>query len=123
AGGGAGKDLKRGFPSRVEGGGAEVWVTLGGAAGFDFRAQGSVVATRGRAVFALPDEPHRVTCHGDQPVVYFLTVSPHREPTHTHFDADWNQLPPRPSNMNPKWQGQPAHTPQTGGPAPAAPTP
>ena len=50
------------------------------------------------------------SCHGDKPVVYFLTVSPHREPTHTHFDKDWNQLPPRNSNMKPTWQGKPAYS-------------
>ena len=103
-----GQDLNSGFHSHVESGGVEVWVILEGAAKFDFRDQGSVIATAGQAVFAWPDEPHRISCHGDEPVVYFLTVSPHREPTHTHFDKEWNQLPPRNSNMNPSWQGQPA---------------
>lgn len=101
-----GQDLS-GFHSHIESGGIETWVILEGAARFDFR-DGSVVATAGQAVFAWPDEPHRVVCHGDQPVAYFLTVSPHREPTHTHFDEAGNQLPPRNSNMKLAWRGEPS---------------
>jgi mannose-6-phosphate isomerase-like protein (cupin superfamily) len=96
-----------GFHSHVESNAVETWVILEGAARFDFR-DGSVVATAGQAVFSWPDEPHRITCVGDRPVVYFLTVSPHREPTHTHYDADWNQLPTRNSNLKPTWRGEPA---------------
>lgn len=96
-----------GFHSHTESGGIETWVILEGAAKFDFK-DGSVIATAGQAVFAFPDEPHRISCHGDQPVVYFLTVSPYREPTHTHYDASWQQLPSRNSNLNPTWQGEPA---------------
>ena len=104
-----GQDLESGFHSHVESGGVEVWVILEGAAKFEFK-DGTVVATAGQAVFAWPDEPHRIICHGDRPVTYFLTVSPHREPTHTHFDAEGRQLPSRPSNMRPTWNGQPALT-------------
>jgi mannose-6-phosphate isomerase-like protein (cupin superfamily) len=96
-----------GFHSHVESGGVETWLILEGAARFDFK-DGSVTATAGQAVFSWPDEPHRIVCVGDRPVVYFLTVSPHREPTHTHYDADWNQLPSRNSNLKPTWLGEPS---------------
>jgi mannose-6-phosphate isomerase-like protein (cupin superfamily) len=96
-----------GFHSHVESGGVETWLILEGAARFDFK-DGSVTATAGQAVFSWPDEPHRIVCVGDRPVVYFLTVSPHREPTHTHYDADWNQLPSRNSNLKPTWRGEPS---------------
>ena len=59
-----------------------------------------------------PDEPHRIMCHGDKPVVYFLTVSPHREPTHTHFDEQGNRLPSRPGVTDPTWRGEPALGPR-----------
>lgn len=102
-----------GFHSHVESGGIETWVILTGAATFEFKDGDQireVIATAGQAVFAFPDEPHRISCHGDEPVQYFLTVSPHREPTHTHFDKDWTQLPSRPSNMTATWRGEPAAT-------------
>jgi mannose-6-phosphate isomerase-like protein (cupin superfamily) len=98
-----------GFHGHIETGGVETWVILEGAARFDFK-DGSVVATAGQAVFAYTDEPHRVSCHGDQPVVYFLTVSPHIDPTHTPYDKDWNRLPSQSPHVNPTWQGKPALT-------------
>ena len=99
-----GQDLG-GFHNHVESGGIETWLILEGAAKFEFQDR-EVIATAGQAVFAFPDEPHRVSCHGDQPVQYFLTVSPHREPTHTHVDAEFNQLPSRNSNMKLTWKGE-----------------
>jgi mannose-6-phosphate isomerase-like protein (cupin superfamily) len=104
-----------GFHSHVESGGVEVWVILDGAAKFEFKNGDrieEVVATAGQAVFAWPDEPHRISCHGDKAVQYFLVVAPHREPTHTHFDKDWNQLPSRNSNAKAVWQGAPGFTPE-----------
>jgi len=101
-----GQDLG-GFHSHIESGGIETWVIVSGAAQFEFR-DGTVIARAGQAVFAWPDEPHRVTCYGDEPVQYFLTVSPHREPSHTHFDAEGHQLPPRHSNMVLTWHGDPS---------------
>ena len=67
-----------------------------------------VIAGPGQAVFALPHEKHRVTCAGDEPCVYFLTVSPHRAPTHTHYDAQGNRRPTTPGAVRPTWKGQPA---------------
>lgn len=96
-----------GFHSHTESGGVETWVILEGAAKFEFK-DGEVIATAGQAVFAWPDEPHRISCHGDQPVVYFLTVSPHRDPTHTPYDEAWNQLPSRSPHQNPTWKGEAA---------------
>jgi len=102
-----------GFHSHVESGGIETWVILEGAAKFEFKDGDQireVIATAGQAVFAFPDEPHRISCYGDRPVQYFLTVSPHRQPTHTYFDENWVQQPPRPTHANPTWRGEPAAT-------------
>jgi len=100
-----------GFHSHVESGGVEVWVVLDGQAKFEFKDGDrvrEVVAGPGQAVFAFPHEPHRISCYGDRPVQYFLVVAPHKEPTHTYFDQDWNQLPPRVSNAKHAWKGVPA---------------
>src|SRR5579884_1959796 len=102
-----------GFHSHVESGGVEGWVILDGQAKFEFKDGDrirEVIAGPGQAVFALPDEPHRISCYGDKPVQYFLTLSPHREPTHTYYDKDWKQQAPRPSNGKYAWKGEPAAT-------------
>ena len=98
------------FHTHEESGGIETWVVLEGAVRFEFEdergARRAVVATPGQAVFALPHEKHRISAAGDQPCVYFLTVSPHRAPTHTHYDAQGNRQPTRPGEMRPKWKGE-----------------
>lgn len=94
-----------GFHTHEESDGVETWVVLEGAVKFEFEDR-SVVATAGQAVFALPGEKHRISCAGNEPAVYFLTVSPHRAPTHTHYDANGNRLPTRPGELRPKWKGE-----------------
>jgi len=99
------------FHTHEESDAIETWVVLEGAMRIEFEDQhgsSEVVATAGQAVFAYPHEKHRVSCAGDTPVVYFLTVAPHRAPTHTHYDAQGNRLPSRPGKMDPTWQGKPA---------------
>ena len=44
---------------------------------------------------------NRITCAGDEPCVYFLTVSPHRAPTHTNYDAQGNRKPTTPGAVRP----------------------
>ncbi len=95
------------FHSHEESGGIEVWVVLEGAVRFEIEDE-TVIATAGQAVVAWPDEKHRVTCIGDEPAVYYLTVTPHRTPTHTHYDADGRRQPPTPGVVAPTWQGKPA---------------
>ena len=94
-----------GFHTHEESDGIETWVVLEGAVRFEFEDR-EVVATAGQAVVALPHEKHRISCAGDEPAVYFLTVSPHRAPTHTHYDAEGKRLPTRPGEMRPKWKGE-----------------
>jgi quercetin dioxygenase-like cupin family protein len=95
------------FHSHEESGGIEVWVVLEGAVRFEIEDE-TVIATAGQAVVAWPHEKHRVTCVGDEPAVYYLTVTPHRSPTHTHYDATGRRLPPTPGVVAPTWQGEPA---------------
>lgn len=95
------------FHSHEESEGIETWVVLEGAVRFEFEDR-EVVATPGQAVVAYPREKHRVTCAGDRPCVYFLTLTPHREPTHTFFDEGGRRLPPRVGVIDPTWRGRPA---------------
>jgi mannose-6-phosphate isomerase-like protein (cupin superfamily) len=99
------------FHTHEESDGIEAWVVLEGKVRFEFEIDGErreVVAGPGQAVFALPDEKHRISCAGDEPCVYFLTVSPHRAPTHTHYDAQGNRRPTTPGAVRPTWKGEPA---------------
>jgi len=95
------------FHSHEESEGIETWVVLEGAVRFEFEDR-TVIATPGQAVVAYPRERHRISCAGDEPCVYFLTLTPHREPTHTFYDADGTRLPTRDGTVNPTWQGEPA---------------
>jgi quercetin dioxygenase-like cupin family protein len=105
-----------GWHSHQESGGVEVFVVLEGALRFEIEGE-EVVATAGQAVVAWPDQKHRVSCAGDQPAVLYLTVTPHRAPTHTYYDAAGDVRPnPQPLGTY-TWQGQPAlGTPGAEGP-------
>ena len=96
-----------GFHSHEESNGIETWVVLEGKVRFEFD-DGEVIATPGQSVVAYPHEKHRVSCAGDEPCVYFLTLTPHREPTHTFYDDDGNRLPSRVGTVNTTWCGEPS---------------
>ncbi len=95
------------FHSHEESDGIETWVVLEGAVRFEFDDD-VVIATPGQAVVAYPHEKHRVTCAGDEPCVYFLTLTPHREPTHTFYDEQGKRLPTRTGTVSLTWQGEPS---------------
>lgn len=101
------EDPLGGFHSHEESQGIEAWVVIEGKVRFEFE-DGEVVLTPGQAVVAYPHEKHRVSCAGDEPCVYYLTLTPHREPTHTFFDADGNRLSPRSADLNLTWCGEPS---------------
>jgi quercetin dioxygenase-like cupin family protein len=101
------------FHSHEESNALETFVVLEGAARFEIEND-AVVATAGQAVVTYPHERHRVTCAGEQPALIYLTVTPHRQPTHTYYDAQGLRLPPRPGVTNPTWQGHPAMGPFSG---------
>jgi quercetin dioxygenase-like cupin family protein len=93
------------FHTHEESEALEVWVVLEGKVKFEI-GDGTVIASPGQAVVALPNEKHRVSCAGDEPAVYYLTVTPHRAPTHTHYDAQGQRLPTTPGVMRPTWRGK-----------------
>ena len=85
-----------GWHSHEESGGVEVFVVLEGTMRFDIDDQ-TVIATAGQAVVAWPHQKHRASCAGDAPAIIYLTVTPHRPPTHTYYDEDGHIRPtPRP---------------------------
>ena len=96
-----------GFHTHEESGGVEVFVVLEGAVRFEIDDQ-EVIATAGQAVVAYPHQKPRASCAGDRPAILYLTVTPHRQPTHTYYDAGGNRLPSRPSRGDYRWQGEPA---------------
>jgi quercetin dioxygenase-like cupin family protein len=98
------------FHTHEESDAVETWVVLEGQVRFEIGDE-TVIAGPGEAIAAYPHEKHRVSCAGDEPAVYFLTVTPHRPPTHTHYDAQGNRLPTRPGVTDPTWRGQPAMGP------------
>ena len=104
------------FHSHEESDGIETWVVLEGKVKFEFDDQ-VVIATPGQAVVAYPHEKHRVTAIGDVPCVYFLTLTPHREPTHTFYDEHGNRMPTRTGTVTLTWQGEPClgEVPQSAG--------
>ena len=96
-----------GSHNHEESGGVEVFVVLEGTMAFEIEAE-VITATAGQAVVAYPHQKHRAWCAGDAPAIIYLTVTPHRQPTHTWFDVDGNRQPSRPSNGRYTWQGRPA---------------
>ena len=95
------------FHSHEESEAIETWVVLQGTLRLEFE-DGEVLLGPGQAAIAYPHEKHRDSCVGDEPAVFYITVTPHRSPTHTNFDAEGNRLPSRPGVTNPTWQGEPA---------------
>jgi mannose-6-phosphate isomerase-like protein (cupin superfamily) len=74
--------------------GGETFVVMQGQIEFTVDGE-SVVAQQGQAIYVPPRTTHAVRAVGDQPGVMYLSVSPHVEPTHTFYDADGRQAPPR----------------------------
>jgi hypothetical protein len=74
--------------------GGETFLVMEGQIEFTV-ADERVVCQQGQSIFVPPRTTHAVRAVGDQPGVIYLSVSPHVEPTHTQYDADGEQLPPR----------------------------
>jgi quercetin dioxygenase-like cupin family protein len=74
--------------------GGETFVVMRGQIEFTVDAE-TVVAQQGQAIYVPPRTTHAVRAVGDEPGVIYLSVSPHVEPTHTFYDGDGNELPPR----------------------------
>jgi len=74
--------------------GHEVFLVLQGQAEFTIDDQTGVVGP-GQACIARTDQPHTVRNVGDEPVIYYLSVTPHIQPTHTHWTEEGQKAAPR----------------------------
>ena len=74
--------------------GGETFLVMEGQIEFTVDGE-SVVCTAGQAIFVPPRTTHAVRAVGERPAVMYLSVSPHVEPTHTFYDRQGRQLPPR----------------------------
>ena len=72
--------------------GHEVFLIMQGRCRFEIDGKESVLES-GQACIALADQPHRVTVVGDEPVIMYLSVSPHIVPTHTHLTPEGRKRP------------------------------
>lgn len=74
--------------------GGEIFLVLDGEVTFD--VEGEIVVCRaGQAIYVRPHLKHRVYNQGDRPATYYLSVTPHVEPTHTQYDDQMQRRPPR----------------------------
>lgn len=73
--------------------GAEVFLILQGQAEFDIDGESAVLGP-GELCFAARDQMHQIRVVGDEPVIMYLSVTPHVEPTHTLYADDGSRLPP-----------------------------
>jgi quercetin dioxygenase-like cupin family protein len=73
--------------------GHEVFVVLQGQAEFTIDGETAVVGP-GQACIALVDQPHTVRNVGDETVIYYLSVTPHIQPTHTGWTEEGEDAAP-----------------------------
>ena len=74
--------------------GHEVFLVLQGQAEFEIDGERRVVGP-GQACIALVDQTHTVRNVGDEPVIMYLSVTPHIQPTHTGWTDAGDKEPPR----------------------------
>lgn len=73
--------------------GHEIFLILQGVAEFEIDGETQLVRP-GQLCVALTDQLHRVRVIGDEPVIMYLSVTPHIQPTHTFWTADGRKQPP-----------------------------
>ena len=80
--------------------GHEIFLILQGLAEFDIEGHKEVLGP-GQMCIALTDEAHIVRNVGDEPVIMYLSVTPHIQPTHTTWNDDGTKQPPafRPNSV------------------------
>jgi quercetin dioxygenase-like cupin family protein len=74
--------------------GHEIFLILQGQCEFEISGDKQVLGP-GQMCVALADEIHCVRVVGDEPMIMYLSVTPHIHPTHTMRTDDGERLPPR----------------------------
>ena len=72
--------------------GDELFLILQGRCEFVIDGETAVLGP-GQICFARSGQMHEVRVVGNEPMIMFLAVAPHLEPTHAFWDADGNRLP------------------------------
>jgi quercetin dioxygenase-like cupin family protein len=72
----------------------ECFLILQGQCEFTIQGERAVLSP-GQVCFTRPGEKHEIRVIGDEPMIMFLAVTPHLEPTHTFWDESGNRLPYR----------------------------
>jgi len=67
--------------------GHEIFLVLEGQAEFTIAGVSAVLGP-GQICIARADEWHTIRVVGDEPLTYYLSVTPHLEPTHTQWDHE-----------------------------------
>ena len=74
--------------------GHEIFLILQGHCEFEIDGETAVLGP-GQMCVALTDQIHTVRVVGNEPMVMYLSVTPHIHPTHTMRTEDGERLPPR----------------------------
>ena len=74
--------------------GHEVFLIMQGRCRFEIDGEEAELGP-GQMCIALADQPHRVTVIGEEPVIMYLSVSPHIVPTHTGLTPGGGRRPYR----------------------------
>jgi quercetin dioxygenase-like cupin family protein len=74
--------------------GHEIFLILQGQCEFEMDGERKVLGP-GQMCYARTDQLHQVRTIGDEPMIMYLSVTPHVEPTHTWWDENGEKLPPR----------------------------
>lgn len=73
--------------------GHEIFLILEGQAEITIAGESAILGP-GQMCIARADQWHQIRVVGDQPLTYYLSVTPHLEPTHTQWDQPGgNKLP------------------------------
>ncbi len=74
--------------------GQEIFLILSGRCEFTIDGEKEELGP-GQMCIALVDQMHSVRVVGDEPMIMYLSVTPHVQPTHTFWHADGTKMPPR----------------------------
>jgi hypothetical protein len=74
--------------------GHEVFLILSGRCEFTIDGETEELGP-GQLCIALVDQKHSVRVLGDEPMIMYLSVTPHILPTHTFWQEDGSKAPPR----------------------------
>lgn len=85
--------------------GQEIFLILSGRCEFTIDGETEELGP-GQMCIALIDQMHSVRVIGDEPMIMYLSVTPHVQPTHTYWDDQGDKLPPR-FNPNAQYDVEP----------------